>query len=274
MSGGHRVVSEYAMADNANSNIRVYIRARPCEDESEPGDFLQVSGDESRKINIRDPDESNRKYGEVAFEFDKVFWTATKQEEVFSAMCKPQVDHVLNGFNCCCFAYGQTGSGKTYSMFGYDSEVRGIIPRAAEYLFSALEKKSTTCEVGVVCSFLEIYNDAIRDLGKAYLISIGAEANTSSAIFHKTSHIFESLAGKRGNPYFAPAFYNSSPTKGGSSSEVAVRGLGYKEVRVLVLVLVVVVARVRTWALFRWRPHRVTLLPLLYTPRCWTSTTR
>ena len=227
----HRVVSEYNIAENANSNIRVYIRARPLEDGSTPGDFLAISGDESRKINIKDPDEANRKYGEVSFEFDRIFWTETKQEEIFNIMCKPQVDHVLDGFNCCCFAYGQTGSGKTYSMFGYDSEVRGIIPRSAEYLFQSLEKKSSTCEVGVVCSFLEIYNDTIRDLGKAYLVSIGAETTTSQAIFNKTSAIFESLAGKRGNPYFAPAFYNSSPTKAGSSSEVAVRGLGYKEVQ-------------------------------------------
>ena len=225
----HRVVSEYTH-DNANSNIKVFIRARPCEDDSSPGDFLAVSGDDSRKINVRDPDEANRKYGEVAFEFDKIFWTETKQEEVFQTMCKPQVDHVLDGFNCCCFAYGQTGSGKTYSMFGYDSEVRGIIPRSAEYLFASLEKKASTHEVGIVCSFLEIYNDSIRDLGKAYLVSIGAETSSTSVIFNKTSAIFESLAGKRGNPYFAPAFYNSSPTKAGSSSEPLIRGLGYKEV--------------------------------------------
>jgi hypothetical protein len=208
----HRVVSEYKLS-NVESNIKVYVRARPLEDGTVPEDFLTVGADDPRQINIKDPDTSNRKYSEVSFQFDKIFWTDIGQEEIFKLMCKPQVEHVLQGFNTCCFAYGQTGSGKTYSMFGNDGEVRGIIPRSAEYLFSTLAKKSDQTETAVVCSFLEIYNDQVRDLGLAYLVSIGADSSDSTAIFNKTSDIFESLAGKRGNPYFAPAFYNSSPTK-------------------------------------------------------------
>ena len=60
---------------------------------------------------------------------------------------------------------GQTGSGKTYTMFGEGPEVRGVIPRSVEYLFQCLSKKAATSEVAMVCSFLEIYNDQIRDLG-------------------------------------------------------------------------------------------------------------
>lgn len=91
--------------------------------------------------------------------------------------------------------------------------IKGIIPRSAEYLFQTLSKKVNTVETAIVCSFIEIYNDQIRDLGKAYLVSIGSATSSSSAVFNKTSDIFESLAGKRGNPYFAPAFYNSGPNK-------------------------------------------------------------
>lgn len=214
MAQMHRVVSEYKLPDNAQSNIRVYVRARPLEDNAESGEFMTIGSEDLRQINIKDPDTSHRKYSEVAYQFDRVFWTDIGQEEIFNAMCKPQVEHVLEGFNTCCFAYGQTGSGKTYSMFGCDNEIRGIIPRSAEYLFQSLAKRSTVTETAVVCSFLEIYNDSVRDLGKAYLVSIGAEPSTSTALFNKTSDIFESLAGKRGNPYFAPAFYNNSgPTK-------------------------------------------------------------
>ena len=244
MAGTHRVTHEYAH-DNANSNIRVYIRARPCDDGSVAGDFLKIAPDEPRKISIRDPDESRSKHGEVGYDFDRIFWTETPQEEVFEGMCKPVCDQVLQGYNSCCFAYGQTGSGKTYSMFGNDSDVRGIIPRAAEYLFASLAKKAGTHEVGVVCSFLEIYNDAIRDLGKAHLVSIGADAAAATtATFSKTSDIFESLAGKRGNPHFAPAFHGS-PTKAAGAGAATLSGtaasavsvaepgqiLGYKEVQ-------------------------------------------
>ena len=213
MAQTHRVVSEYKLPENTQSNIRVYVRARPLEDGKVPEDFLTIGSEDNRQIVITDPDTSNRKYTEVSFQFDKVFWTDIGQEEIFTSMCLPQVEHVLEGYNTCCFAYGQTGSGKTYSMFGGDNDIRGVIPRTAEYLFKALSKKIATIETAVVCSFLEIYNDQIRDLGKAYLVQIGAVASTSTAIFNKTSDIFESLAGKRGNPYFAPAFYSNGPAK-------------------------------------------------------------
>lgn len=91
-------------------------------------------------------------------------------------------------------------------MFGNDGEIRGIIPRSVEYLFQNIARISTTSEVATVCSFLEIYNDQIRDLGKAYLVALGVESSTSAALFEMTSDISESLAAKRGNAYFAPAF--------------------------------------------------------------------
>jgi hypothetical protein len=92
-------------------------------------------------------------------------------------------------------------------MFGSDGNIRGIIPRSVEYLFQTLSRKTTSTEVAMVCSFLEIYNDQIRDLGKAYLVAMGVESSSSMALYEKTSDIFENLAGKRGNPYFAPAFH-------------------------------------------------------------------
>lgn len=164
---------------------------------------------------------SDHKYSEVSFQFDRIFWTDIGQAEIFNSMCKPQVEHVLEGFNTCCFAYGQTGSGKTYSIFGHDDEIRGIIPRSAEHLFQSLSKKSHSTESTVLCSFLEIYNDQIRDLGKAYLVSIGAEIGTSTAQL-KTSAISENLAKNRVNSYSAPALY---------STNNELMGLGYKEVQ-------------------------------------------
>ncbi len=112
-------------------------------------------------------------------------------------------------------------------MFGGDGEVRGIIPRSVEYLFQTLSKKTSSTEIAMVCSFLEIYNDQIRDLGKAYLVAMGVEASNSSALYEKTSDIFENLAGKRGNPYFAPAFHRP----GSAIASSAENRPGLKEVQ-------------------------------------------
>ena len=40
---------------------------------------------------------------------------------------------------------------------------------AVEYVFSLVESRSSSKDVAVVVSFLEMYCDQIRDLGKAYL---------------------------------------------------------------------------------------------------------
>lgn len=111
----HRVVSDYtADVDSSSTNIKVFVRARPPEDAvAEPADeqqnFLEPSGD-GRRLSIKDPDPSN-KYSEVAFQFDRIIWTGSTQAYVFDTVAKPQIDHVLRGYNACCFAYGQTGSG-------------------------------------------------------------------------------------------------------------------------------------------------------------------
>ena len=100
----HRIVSDYTRVDDTSSNIKVFVRARPLEVDTDPSDFLVTDGDDERKLIIKDPDASNKRYGEVSFQFDRVFWTTTKQEDVFEVACRSQVDHVLNGFNSCCFA--------------------------------------------------------------------------------------------------------------------------------------------------------------------------
>lgn len=100
----HRVISDYTRVDNQASNIKVYVRARPLAEESDQADFLILDSSNDKKIVVKDPEASNRRYGEVSFQFDDIFWTKTSQEEVFGSTCRSQVDHVLNGYNSCCFA--------------------------------------------------------------------------------------------------------------------------------------------------------------------------
>lgn len=74
---------------------------------------------------------------------------------------------MLAGYNCTVFAYGQTGTGKTYTMsgdmtdeLGLLSDGAGIIPRVLYALFKRLEDT----ESSVKCSFIELYNEDLRDL--------------------------------------------------------------------------------------------------------------
>lgn len=74
---------------------------------------------------------------------------------------------MLAGYNCTIFAYGQTGTGKTYTMsgdmtdtLGILSDNAGIIPRVLYSLFNQLKDTDST----VKCSFIELYNEDLRDL--------------------------------------------------------------------------------------------------------------
>jgi kinesin family protein 11 len=76
---------------------------------------------------------------------------------------------MLSGYNCTIFAYGQTGTGKTYTMsgdltetMGMLSDNAGIIPRVLQALFKKLELDEQ--ENSVRCSFIELYNEDLRDL--------------------------------------------------------------------------------------------------------------
>lgn len=79
----------------------------------------------------------------------------------------PVVDSVLNGYNGTILAYGQTSSGKTHTMLGEDIEnleQRGIIPRMVAGFFDQISKQPEDIEFAMKVSFVEIYNEKIRDL--------------------------------------------------------------------------------------------------------------
>ncbi|KAI9003619.1 kinesin motor domain-containing protein, partial [Gaertneriomyces semiglobifer] len=69
----------------------------------------------------------------------------------------------MDGINATVFAYGQTASGKTYSMMGVD-EQPGVIPQAVDDIFSYIRSQSADREYLLRVSYMEIYNETIRDL--------------------------------------------------------------------------------------------------------------
>ncbi len=108
-------------------------------------------------------DENDRKG--YTFTFDRVFGPSNGQETVFTEVSE-FVQSALDGYNVCLFSYGQTGSGKTHTMQGTgNGQMRGIIPRAIEQVGEykeILQKDGWQYDMQV--SFVEIYNETIRDL--------------------------------------------------------------------------------------------------------------
>lgn len=163
-------------------NIRVFCRVRPVlpgEPTPPPGFLSFPSGpggpsDLPTRLSLsRSDDRRGTLSGAPApttrhdFSFDRVFPPASGQDEVFEEISM-LVQSALDGYPVCIFAYGQTGSGKTFTMEGGpggDPQLEGLIPRALRHLFSvAQELSGQGWTYSFVASYVEIYNETVRDL--------------------------------------------------------------------------------------------------------------
>ena len=100
-----------------------------------------------------------------SFGFDKVFGQQSSQETVFEEV-STMVQSALDGYKVCIFAYGQTGSGKTHTMQGGETpNTEGIIPRSIVHILKEAKRlEAQGWAYTMTASFLEIYNEDIRDL--------------------------------------------------------------------------------------------------------------
>ncbi|KAF3342330.1 hypothetical protein VdG2_09290 [Verticillium dahliae VDG2] len=167
------------------TNIQVVVRCRGRnEREVRENSTVVVSADaaKGKDVNLSmGPNALSNK----TYNFDRAFSPAADQSMVFDDVVRPILDEMLAGFNCTIFAYGQTGTGKTYTMsgdmtetMGLLSDAAGIIPRALQALFNKLD--ADDCESAVKCSFIELYNEELRDL-------IAVEEGAKLKIFDDTS---------------------------------------------------------------------------------------
>ncbi|KAF8249040.1 kinesin-domain-containing protein [Wilcoxina mikolae CBS 423.85] len=100
---------------------------------------------------------------DMRFGFDRVFDETCSQQDVYEATTKSLLDSVLDGFNATVFAYGATGCGKTHTISG-NPQHPGIIFLTCAELFERIEALHDEKEVSLTLSYLEIYNETIRDL--------------------------------------------------------------------------------------------------------------
>ncbi|XP_067829839.1 LOW QUALITY PROTEIN: carboxy-terminal kinesin 2-like [Heptranchias perlo] len=176
----HRTEQERRKLHNTvqelKGNIRVFCRTRPVLDSEKEDcgevEHIQFSASDEKVITLTKLEESHvgrdRKVEvKYDFSFDHVFQPMAKQEDIFDEIAQ-LVQSALDGYNVCIFAYGQTGSGKTFTMEGPDNltcETKGMIPRAVDQVFLTAQKlKAMGWTYKFTASFLEIYNETLRDL--------------------------------------------------------------------------------------------------------------
>lgn len=100
---------------------------------------------------------------DVRYAFDRVFDSTASQTDVFEETCKPLLDGILNGYNATVFAYGATGCGKTHTISGTPQDP-GLIFLTMKELYNRIQDARDDSDVQIRLSYLEIYNETIRDL--------------------------------------------------------------------------------------------------------------
>ena len=106
---------------------------------------------------------TGKRVKDQTFGFDRIFDENVTQAEVYEATAKPLLDNVLDGYNATVFAYGATGCGKTHTITGTVQQP-GIIFLTMQELFERISETTDDKVTEVSLSYLEIYNETIRDL--------------------------------------------------------------------------------------------------------------
>ncbi|KAH7832450.1 kinesin 8A [Monocercomonoides exilis] len=156
-----------------NERMNVVVRARPetIVEHDKGQRVLNFIDDCSISFNSTDSASGSfqtvpnmKKASEQVYTFDHVFDSYAGQEEVYKNSAKKIVPFVFDGFNCSIFAYGATGSGKTYTMLGNEIVGLGIIPRVLNDIYSHFKIKQNENDFHLFLSYMEVYNEKIRDL--------------------------------------------------------------------------------------------------------------
>ncbi|KAH9856982.1 kinesin-domain-containing protein [Lenzites betulinus] len=169
---------KHPQSGDVETNIKVVIRCRR-RSEREIQDnspiIVNINGPKGEDVMIETSAPTSN-FGVVAlpttrtYPFDMVFGPEADQTAVYNNVVHPMLEEVLMGYNCTLFAYGQTGTGKTHTMqgelattpMGNPCSQAGMIPRALFKMFQHLE--ATATDYSVKISYLELYNEELRDL--------------------------------------------------------------------------------------------------------------
>ncbi|XP_043243868.1 kinesin-like protein KIF19 isoform X2 [Amphibalanus amphitrite] len=156
--------------DSTSSQLTVAVRIRPLmNNEKARGRVAEALDDKMVTLMDNDGDKNDvlrqKRRQEKQFVYDIAFGEDSSQKVVYERTTRDLVQDVLKGYNATVFAYGPTGAGKTFTMVG-TAEQPGIMVRALNDLFKVMEENKEEQDFKMTLSYLEIYNENIRDLLK------------------------------------------------------------------------------------------------------------
>lgn len=134
---------------------------------------------------------NGKRVKDQTFAFDRILDQNASQGEVYESTTRSLLDNVLEGYNATVFAYGATGCGKTHTITG-TAQQPGTIFLTMQELFERIEERSGEKQTELSLSYLEIYNETIRDLlvpggGKGGLV-LREDSNQSVSVAGLSSH--------------------------------------------------------------------------------------
>ncbi|EFQ33653.1 kinesin motor domain-containing protein [Colletotrichum graminicola] len=134
---------------------------------------------------------NGKKVKDQTFMFDRIFDENATQNDVYEGTTKQLLDSVLDGYNATVFAYGATGCGKTHTITG-TAQHPGIIFMTMQELFEKINERSQDKTTEITLSYLEIYNETIRDLlipgGSKQGLMLREDSNQAVSVAGLTSH--------------------------------------------------------------------------------------
>ncbi|KAH7367753.1 kinesin motor domain-containing protein [Plectosphaerella cucumerina] len=134
---------------------------------------------------------NGKKVKDQVFAFDRIFDENATQNDVYEGTTRTLIDSVLDGYNATVFAYGATGCGKTHTITG-TAQHPGIIFLTMQELFEKISDQSQDKSTEITLSYLEIYNETIRDLlvpgGSKQGLMLREDSNQGVAVAGLSSH--------------------------------------------------------------------------------------
>ncbi|XP_049896194.1 kinesin-like protein KIF18A isoform X2 [Epinephelus moara] len=234
------------MASDVCSHVKVVVRVRPPNESEKRENCQNVVQVVDNHMLIFDPKEEDtscfgsqrlrnrninkRANKDLKFVFDHVFGEDSTQDDIFESTTKGVLDGVMNGFNCTVFAYGATGAGKTHTMLGSQNDP-GVMYRTMTELFKRMDDAKEEKEFAVAFSYLEVYNEQIRDL-LANVGPLAVREDSSKGVviqgltLHKpksAEHILEALDSGNRNRTQHPTDMNATSSRSHAVFQIYLR---------------------------------------------------